>query len=35
LKFVARYRLITVFHDADPVGRRDKLWDRDVAEVFF
>jgi alpha-galactosidase len=35
LKFVARYRLITVFDDADPDGRRDKLWDRDVAEVFF
>jgi len=34
LKFVARYRLITVFDDADPGGRRDKLWDRDVAEVF-
>jgi hypothetical protein len=34
LKFVARYRLITVFDDADPRGRRDKLWDRDVAEVF-
>jgi alpha-galactosidase len=34
LKFVARYRVITVFPDADPTGRRDKLWDRDVAEVF-
>jgi alpha-galactosidase len=34
LKFVARYRLITVFNDADFNGRRDKLWDRDVAEVF-
>jgi Carbohydrate family 9 binding domain-like len=34
LRFVARYRLITVFDDADPGGRRDKLWDRDVAEVF-
>ena len=34
LKFVARYRLITVFDDADSKGRRDKLWDRDVAEVF-
>jgi hypothetical protein len=34
LKFVARYRLITVFDDADPGGRRDRLWDRDVAEVF-
>jgi alpha-galactosidase len=34
LKFVARYRLIAVFDDADPNGRRNKLWDRDVAEVF-
>ncbi|HTG29605.1 MAG TPA: carbohydrate-binding family 9-like protein [Methylomirabilota bacterium] len=34
LKFVARYRLITVFENADVNGRRDKLWDRDVAEVF-
>ena len=34
LKFVARYRVINVFDDADPGGRRDKLWDRDVAEVF-
>jgi alpha-galactosidase len=34
LKFVARYRCITVFDDAEPGGRRDKLWDRDVAEVF-
>jgi alpha-galactosidase len=34
LKFVARYRCITVFENADADGRRDKLWDRDVAEVF-
>src|ERR1700730_7288176 len=34
LKFFARYRLITVFETADVSGRRDKLWDRDVAEVF-
>ncbi len=34
VKFVARFRSITVFDDADPDGRRDKLWDRDVAEVF-
>lgn len=34
LKFVARYRVISVFGDSDPNGRRDKLWDRDVAEVF-
>jgi hypothetical protein len=34
LKFRARYRTITVFDDADPSGRRDHLWDRDVVEVF-
>jgi alpha-galactosidase len=34
LKFVMRYRLITVFDDTGSNGRRDKLWDRDVAEVF-
>jgi alpha-galactosidase len=34
IRFVARYRDISVFPDADPNGRRDKLWDRDVAEVF-
>ncbi|MDP9340405.1 MAG: carbohydrate-binding family 9-like protein [Acidobacteriota bacterium] len=34
LKFVASYRVIAVFDDAEPNGRRDKLWDRDVAEVF-
>lgn len=34
VKFVARYRNITVFEDAEPSGRRDHLWDRDVAEVF-
>ena len=34
VKFVARYRLITVFESADADGCRDKLWDRDVAEVF-
>jgi alpha-galactosidase len=34
LKFVASYRLITVFDDAGSNGRRDRLWDRDVAEVF-
>jgi len=30
----AKYRVITVFADAEPNGRRDQLWDRDVAEVF-
>jgi hypothetical protein len=34
LKFLARYRNITVFGDAEANGRRDKLWERDVAEVF-
>ena len=34
LKFQAKYRNITVFPDARPDGWRDKLWDRDVAEVF-
>lgn len=34
LRFFAKYRTITVFPDAEPNGRRDQLWDRDVAEVF-
>jgi alpha-galactosidase len=34
LRFLARYRSITVFGDAEPDGRRDQLWDRDVVEVF-
>jgi len=34
LRFRARYRTITVFADAEANGRRDQLWDRDVAEVF-
>lgn len=34
LRFDARYRSITVFGDAEPRGRRDGLWDRDVCEVF-
>jgi alpha-galactosidase len=34
LRFEARFRTITVFPDAEPNGRRDHLWDRDVAEVF-
>jgi hypothetical protein len=33
-KFLARYRSVTVFDDAEPDGRRDQLWERDVAEVF-
>jgi Carbohydrate family 9 binding domain-like len=34
LRFLAHYRSITVFPDAEPSGRRDQLWDRDVVEVF-
>jgi alpha-galactosidase len=34
LRFRARFRVITVFSDADPNGRREQLWNRDVAEVF-
>ena len=34
LRFLACYRSITVFADAEPNGRRDQLWERDVAEVF-
>ena len=34
LKFLAYFESITVFEDAEPSGRRDHLWDRDVAEVF-
>jgi alpha-galactosidase len=34
LRFRCRFRNITVFPDSDPSGRRDHLWDRDVAEVF-
>jgi hypothetical protein len=34
LRFECRYRELFVFDDSDPSGRRDHLWDRDVAEVF-
>jgi len=34
LRFECRYRELFVFEDSDPNGRRDHLWDRDVAEVF-
>lgn len=34
LRFQARYRTITVFADSEANGRRDQLWDRDVAEAF-
>jgi alpha-galactosidase len=34
LRFRSKYRAITVFPDSEPNGRRDQLWDRDVAEAF-
>ena len=34
LQYCCRYRSIDVQRDADPNGRRDYLWERDVAEVF-
>jgi len=34
LRFLCRYRCLTVFADSGANGRRDQLWDRDVAEVF-
>lgn len=34
VNFLARYRSLTVFADAEANGRRDQLWERDVAEVF-
>jgi alpha-galactosidase len=34
LRFVCRYRDLFIFEDSDPNGRRDHLWDRDVAEAF-
>ena len=34
LKFRCRYRTLSVFEDSESTGRRDQLWDRDVAEVF-
>ncbi len=34
LRLVCSYREITVFQDSDSNGRRDHLWDRDVAEAF-
>ncbi len=34
LRFVCRYRGLFVFEDSEPNGRRDRLWDRDVAEAF-
>jgi alpha-galactosidase len=34
LRFACRYCELFVFEDSDPNGRRDHLWDRDVAEAF-
>jgi alpha-galactosidase len=34
LRFECRYRELFVFPDSAPSGRRDHLWDRDVAEAF-
>ena len=34
LLFRCRYRTLTTFPDSEPDGRRNQLWDRDVAEVF-
>jgi len=34
LRFVCRYRELFVFEGSEPNGRRDHLWDRDVAEAF-
>jgi alpha-galactosidase len=34
LRFVCHYRDLFVFDDSDSNGRRDYLWDRDVAEAF-
>ena len=34
LRFECRYRDLFVFDDSENNGRRDHLWDRDVAEVF-
>ena len=34
LRFECRYRELFVFEDSEPGGRRNHLWDRDVAEAF-
>jgi alpha-galactosidase len=34
LRFACRFRELFVFADGDVNGRRDHLWDRDVAEAF-
>jgi alpha-galactosidase len=33
-RFICRYRELLVFEDSESNGRRDHLWDRDVAELF-
>ena len=34
VRFECRYRELHLFTDSDPNGRRDHLWERDVAETF-
>lgn len=34
LRLVCQYRQLFVFEDSELNGRRDRLWDRDVAEAF-
>src|SRR5262249_13703600 len=34
VRFVCHYRELFVFDESDANGRRDHLWDRDVAEAF-
>lgn len=34
LRFECRYRELSFFEDCEPNGWRDRLWERDVAEVF-
>ncbi len=34
LRFECRYRELHLFPDSEPNGRRDQLWERDVAEAF-
>lgn len=34
IRFACRYRTITIFPDSRIDGRRDQLWNRDVAETF-
>lgn len=34
LQFECHYQELYVFEDSEPNGRRDHLWDRDVAEAF-